>query len=201
MNVIYPEFRVSSSGTDTPTAFPQEKVPLFFFISAPRLGKGQLKWKQGYLPLPGSTRIEGGRAVVRCLPECGNEPSCPCLWRAPHPHRSQPRFDFVNSWPKSGFRCSQTIPISFTSWLVNIERITPFVHNRIQSCIYPSCGETVLFEKYSTRWHYMCQSISLLSQTSNPVHLPFISQNSWCFFSTKQKCPSLGQQTLASLQS
>lgn len=121
-----------------------------------------------------------------CL-NAANEPSCPCLRRAPHPRRSQPQFDFVNSWPKSAFRCSQTIPISFSSWLVNTTRMASFVRNRWFSPVFIH-----LVVKLSSLKNIVQDkrpSISLLAQACNHVHLPFISQNSWCFFSTTPESP------------
>ena len=157
--MIYPDFRVSSSDMDTFTALLQEKVPLFFFISASRLGKGQLNhsWNENRAANR-SLDPRGYKEAEHCCGAClnaANKSKCPFLCRANRPHWSQPSSDFVNSWPKSAFRCSQTIPISFRSWLVNTNRIAPFLHNRNHSCIYPSCGETVICEKSSTRWHYI----------------------------------------------
>lgn len=127
-----------------------------FSLTLP-LGWEKDSWNTAEMKIGLSTahKIYGDTQPCGACLNAANKPSCLCLWRAPHPHRSQPRFGFVNSWPKSAFRCSQTIAISFGSWLANTKRIAPFVHNRIPSCIYPPCGETVIFEKYSTRWHYI----------------------------------------------
>lgn len=146
--------------------------------------------KQGYLPLAGSTWMPEGRAVGWCLPSAASKPSCPCLWRAPHPHWSQPWFGFVNSWPKSAFRRSQAIPISFSSWLVNANRIAPFVHNRIRSCIYPSCGGTVIFENYSSRWHDI--RVHLVPYYYDPAIMSIsllFPRTTGAFFSTKPESP------------
>lgn len=42
-----------------------------------RTAELQLKWKQGYLLLPGSMRIQGARTVVQCLPKCSYQARLP----------------------------------------------------------------------------------------------------------------------------
>ena len=101
---------------------------------------------------------------------------------------------------KSALRCSQTIPIRFSSWFLNTNRIKPFVQTRIQPCIYPSCGETVIFEKYSTRWHYI--RVHLFPCYCQPANIPIsllFPRMAGAF--PKQSRISLAWQTLASLQS